>query len=112
MTYIFNLESGLFKDGELNHDVAMLYRHYRDVIHAKVHILSEQKGIDHAVAMAVMYDLNPNGYLFVRIDDNKTNDEVIADYVAVLDLTPTNTKAIYDQNNAAWWREHGFNIAE
>lgn len=111
MNYIFNLESGLLRNGDVINDVSMMYRYYRDNLKHTVHILTEQLDLNAAIALALKYDLNPNGFIFVRTNfDNRSDSELLEDYVETLELTPKNTIEVYDDNNKGWWIDQGFNV--
>ncbi|MCG3884166.1 hypothetical protein I3271_05650 [Photobacterium leiognathi] len=113
MNYVFNIESGLFTSGELDHEIAKKYRYYRDVLHADVHIITEQGDLQNVIQLALNNDLNTSGFMFVRVTGDKRSDsEVIAEYVDAIGLEPANTIEIYDNNNAGWWIENGFNVIE
>ena len=110
MNCVFNLESALFKNNVLIPIIADLYRYHRDVLHDQVHIISERydkNGID----LILKYDLNPNGFYMTRtIRDHQSDESIIADSVAALELTPPNTRLVVDGHNKSWWIDNGFNV--
>ena len=111
MNAIFNLDGGLFENDKLNAEHAESFKYLRDVMRYEVHIISEQPGLPRAINLTLRYDLNPNGLMLLRLnDDTRNNSDVIAEYVDLLELTPENTICVCDRLNREFWIENGFKI--